>query len=51
MEIAWARVALAEKPSRPRETEAKLAEALNRIAQAEAKTERGEAIKARHTSR
>jgi hypothetical protein len=60
MEIAWARVALAG--SRPlwdwrrekdwrRETEAKLAAALNRIAQAEAKTERGEAIKARHASR
>jgi hypothetical protein len=60
MEVTWARVALAG--SRPlwdwrrekdwrRETEAKLAEALNQIAQAEAKTERGEAIKARHAPR
>lgn len=52
MEVTWARVVLAgERPCWPGETEAKLAEALNRIAQAEAKTERGEEIKARHASR
>jgi hypothetical protein len=61
IEVAWARAALVAKdPPRwdwrrenawRRETEAKLAEALKRIALAEAKTQRGEAIKARHASR
>ncbi|HZK89969.1 MAG TPA: hypothetical protein VFC56_07485 [Stellaceae bacterium] len=49
IEVAWAREVLAMGPFLPeKEAKAKLAKALDRIAQAEAKTERGEAIKARH---